>query len=908
MYFHRIYFLLIALVISVALIIGGINLIYNEFNVGYRMNFQSTFTLVGKERNLLKAWAVCQYEKLFRTLFNTNESGLPPVHIYVPEKVQKSLIQDIPVSLKQWRKAYIKDDGRFNRIKVRTRGDNTTHWGYEKKSWRVKRKKQQVVNRVRKLDYIVPRTKNIFDWHLGCRIAHMAGVLAPDTRLVELFINDMSYGVYNESEFLGESFLRNNNIMPVNFYKGEQENAERKLMVDMYLFNNPALWKKLSYFNLLPENDYSDMEYFINLVKCSETSERCFEKLKMVCRIEDWARFSAFQTLIQYSHSSDHHNGRLILDPWKGSVIPVVTDPSVVYSEDEELKLDLPGNSFLGLYHMSSEFILEKYKILNSLLMNDILTNAASEQKTILPSLRKTWARDKYHNQFVYSNMLDRGLAYDNGMEVEWKRFFKRMEFLDEWLRNELSKNPSVSWYKKSKNIVSVVIDSAVPVDKLTFFMQPTEPMPTSVFWDVDGNGVVTVDDIEIPYTFDDNRIILMATWGANHRNGKHYPTQFNIIYGERCAIEALTVNNAITGEEFNALRDSGKKGMSPHRLNRPIIESGTKVLKELPKSMTIEKTMVFSDPVRIHPGTTIKMKPQTSLIFREKLFAEGTEDCPIVITASQPGNPWGVIALHGKSTSNSKLSCLSIDSGSESFVDNVRYSAMLSLHETSNVKLINIKMKNSYKSDDMLHIIYSQDIDIINPLLENALGDAIDIDMSSFVTINGGKIYSSGNDGVDLMSSSALIRNVQILSSGDKGVSVGEASDALIFKSSLNGNVTGIASKDDSMVTVIDSMLNNNKKQVEAYYKNWRYGKGGRVLIDSSVLSAESNDIFADERSMVNILNSEINPQIYKPKETVKIEYLLERSVKEKGDSSLRIYKESSKDLLHKWGISENK
>ena len=113
----------------------------------------------------------------------------------------------------------------------------------------------------------------------------------------------------------------------------------------------------------------------------------------------------------------------------------------------------------------------------------------------------------------------------------------------------------------------------------------------------------------------------------------------------------------------------------------------------------------------------------------------------------------------------------------------------------------------------------------------------------------------------------------------------------------------------DDSSSDIrIDSVLNNNKKQVEAYYKNWRYGKGGRVLIDSSVLSAECNDIFADGRSMVNILNSEINPQIYKPKETVKIKYSLERSVKEKGDSSFKTYNESSKELLHKWGISENK
>ena len=37
--------------------------------------------------------------------------------------------------------------------------------------------------------------------------------------------------------------------MPVNIYKGENNNREFKIGVDINLFNNPSLWSKMSIFN-----------------------------------------------------------------------------------------------------------------------------------------------------------------------------------------------------------------------------------------------------------------------------------------------------------------------------------------------------------------------------------------------------------------------------------------------------------------------------------------------------------------------------------------------------------------------------------------------------------------------------------------------------------------------------------
>ena len=45
----------------------------------------------------------------------------------------------------------------------------------------------------------------------------------------------------------------------------------------------------------------------------------------------------------------------------------------------------------------------------------------------------------------------------------------------------------------------------------------------------------------------------------------------------------------------------------------------------------------------------------------------------------------------------------------------------MLSIHDTKNVSLEDIKLKNNFKYDDLLHIIYSQNINLKNINISNA-------------------------------------------------------------------------------------------------------------------------------------------------------------------------------------------
>ena len=145
----------------------------------------------------------------------------------------------------------------------------------------------------------------------------------------------------------------------------------------------------------------------------------------------------------------------------------------------------------------------------------------------------------------------------------------------------------------------------------------------------------------------------------------------------------------------------------------------------------------------------------------------------PVTITSLTPEGVWGTVALHGPKTGKSLLSHLVLENGSGKIVDHVHYIAMLSIHEAKDVEFRNLTLRNNSAFDDMMHVIYSDNIRLRDCRFENAYSDGLDVDISE-IRIHGCKIINSGNDAIDLMSSRALIEGALLQGSGDKGVSDG--------------------------------------------------------------------------------------------------------------------------------------
>jgi hypothetical protein len=413
-----------------------------------------------------------------------------------------------------------------------------------------------------------------------------------------------------------------------------------------------------------------------------------------------------------------------------------------------------------------------------------------------------------------------------------------------------------------------LVLCGDVPLNRVILEFSQGEKLPKLLAWDADGNGYLSKKDISIPFKLKGNKIELAAIWTANRKTATQnqvqrspeddffsVPTQFQLVADINLVPISVRAANFLTEEVF-LLAPEVSLGNTPSRNNVPVIENKKEGIKVWSNNRVIEGVRIVDERVRILSGTTLRMKKGASLIFRNQVQVEGKSENPVKIVSYNPGDSWGTVALHGPDMAGSVLSHLEIENGSGATLGNIRYIGMLSVHEANDVEFQNLILRKNSKFDDMMHIVYSNDIRLRNCVFEGAFSDGLDVDLST-VLIKDCRFSDSGNDAVDLMGSKALIMKSDLSYSGDKGVSVGEASEAVIFNSSLNRNMVGIESKDGSIAYVINSDLIKNNRQINAYKKNWRYGKGGKVIIDKSTFSSVDNSIKGDKKSDIRIFDS---------------------------------------------------
>ena len=92
-----------------------------------------------------------------KSIINFRENsnlGLKTKRIYVEEQNQKKLLSDTPNSTKVWQDGFhYNQENKLKDMQVRFRGDNPRNWLFEKKNWRMK---------VRKKDVVKQKTKRLF--------------------------------------------------------------------------------------------------------------------------------------------------------------------------------------------------------------------------------------------------------------------------------------------------------------------------------------------------------------------------------------------------------------------------------------------------------------------------------------------------------------------------------------------------------------------------------------------------------------------------------------------------------------------------------------------------------------------------------------------------------------------------
>ncbi len=809
-------------------------------------------------------------KKLSNSFINKKEIGLPTVNLAIPEKSSRSLLNNIPTSTKKWVKAYYMDDNNLKEVQIRSFGDNPYNYMFAQKNIRLKTKKKEMFGRQRYYVYQTAQAYILRDYTYK-KIAKRLGLLVSEVRLVELYINGHSSGIYIERDRLNENFLRRNKIMPINLYKGEQYNSERKIGLDNDLYDNSGLWSKLAYFNYMKDDDKSDLSDFLNRLRKADNSFENLIKIIRYTNADIWSNASILQTLTQASISAYNHNARLAPDPWSGRIHLIPHD--VIFNskniKTKDIILDESYNLLFQILNRSSDFINLKYTKLFNLLNRDrILSNEAKLLEKLKPKILTSQKRDigliqqKYYwgtNIKNYENKLD--------------QFINSLKFRENTLLNILKSKPKTSWDKHSSGFF-IKIDEKIPVSNLKIKFNDLPPKWIAI--DTNNNYIFDEEDklfypsshstFLIPISLYANRIKI-SNLNTSRIKIETANTKFKFFVENKIQPASILGTNPFSKETF-IISKNIIPAVSPTIFNKPIINNlpESNIIKTFSGTVNISNDLIINDIVKILPGTIFKLTEGSSLIFNKQVIAEGTSNKPIIFMKLNDNNkPWGTIAIHGKEASNSVLKNLIIKGGSGDKIDNITYVSMLSLHDTENIRLENLTLSGNFIYDDMLHIIYCNKITIENSIFESSKFDSIDIDISKNIKISNIKIKNSGNDAIDTMESDVNIYNSFLYNSKDKGISAGENSNVKVIKTILKDNNVGLASKDNSFVMVSNSVFDSNNFQLEAYSKNLQYGAPGTINLNNSKLIANQNIVTSKDNSVIIIEKSEVQGDLKK-------------------------------------------
>lgn len=856
----------ISIIIFLAFLVGSFNSILVLWKSVYTDEGQSISSYNSIELDILST-----IENSYKSILPLEKTNIEKIFLYISEKKQNQLLSDLPYSSKKWVKGLILDNYKLEKISVRHRGDNPNNWLHTKKSWRVKRKKNNLKDGTRVFDYLLPRDTALINTYLGYFIANKMNIPAPSYKFVELYINDAYEGLYLEIERLDENFLRKSNIMPVNIYKGTPSRTDKPMNQDADLFNNPFLWEKRSVFNARPPTNYEDLESFLISIRSAVNDDKKMNSLEKKADIKKWANFSAYETIMQSWHNYEKNNMYLISDPWIDEIYPIAfdtifNDTKSILMVEEPINMDNASQALTEIYSNNSKFMFEKYKILNRLIKNNLYEDIKNEVNRIYSLIKTSWKNDPSHTQFVLSNEFERKLFFTKGMDQEIKILIDRISFIENNLKKNFNAKGVHSWNQKN-NQLELVINSLRPITKIKICLESALKEEKLNFISDEGNNFQGIEGDDGCYFFDiilnSNRVkpqydLSRITTFSASSGFEVKSTAFTFRVNKDTKIKKILVR-LLGDDEYLSVSKNKKLSKNSRTIhNKPIklVKSEEELVWQ--GDVFIDESLVINKPIKILPGTTVFLSKNASIIFKNQVNSIGAIENNINFIKYND-EPWGVVALIGKKTEGSRFKFTNFSGGSGGNFDGYEFTGMFSIYSSKNIELSNLNFSNNFIYDDLIHILYSSNIKLKDSVIFDGRSDLIDIDISS-MEISNCIFKNSGNDAIDSMSSNVKILDTYIDLAGDKGLSAGESSIVSVINVTFDNTEIAIQSKDGTHVSVKESNFLDNKLQLDAYQKNWRYGSGGEIEVTGSFFKGRKNLIKAKNKSKILISESFFN------------------------------------------------
>ncbi|MEE2886689.1 MAG: CotH kinase family protein [Planctomycetota bacterium] len=745
---------------------------------------------------------------------------------------------------------------------VRYRGDFAQHWGYAKKSWRIKTKRSQLWEGMRKFNIIAPKYDEQLNNYFGYKLASQMGLIAPRTELVQLAVNGKLRGVHVLVEQLEELTLRANGYMPGDIYAGEMVSKDEYAGIFNAVFEHPRLWEKAAINNHYAIDHATPMVELTRLLN-EWPSEETHAQLARLLNLEAWAKFSAFEALAQTWHFDAVHNWRIYWDANRGQFVPIVWDPIALspYWRPEpksETQADVVLTRLHTTLFQNGDFLRARQRAFEEFFSSGTDQACAAILENTLPKLRRALQSDALRKP------TDLSVA-----NAAANRFVASMNRVWGDLRQAYTGSEGGVRYAQHDGVFTLEVSGRRTVDSLELvFSRPLARLPAvEIRYHLDGRTVrrnlsgasrLTGNTLTI------NAGLLCTAYPflKSRQNGlRNHRRRMRPAYYELVLDGGIPPTSSLFEMKFDRGKDTDQPATRVDQLPKEDLRGLFLAAPDLPHTTTVQwsgemiikgNTEVRED-VLIAAGTRIRMAAGANIRFWGRVLAEGTAEAPIEFGPLIQGQaPWGVVTLQGRDTDSSRFTHCNFALGSGWKHPMWEYSAMFSVHDANDILVRNCRFQDSRVVDDMVHTVYSH-VEFHGCQFDRALMDALDMDICTG-KVNNCLFRNSGNDSLDLMTSKIVVDGTRILDSGDKGISVGE--NTLLFCRNVEfiRCVRGIEGKDSSQAYVYNSLFDANELAVNAYKKNWRYNNGGHVFLNKCRMVNSRGNIRADRSSSISL------------------------------------------------------
>lgn len=776
------------------------------------------------------------------------------IELFVAEADLARLESALPYSGEQFVQAAMKAGPDVHEVRIRHRGDNLPHWGHFKKSYRVRVRKGAALDGMQEFNLVVAKLPEQHNNLLACELARMLGVMAPRTELAQVWLNGRFHGLYELVEQLGEDTLRAHGRVPGTIHSGDLVLQDAWTGVPNRVFENASQWESVGVEPAAAPAVRAPLAELVRVLN-QPASEAVLEQLERIVDIDAFARLSALEVLTQSHHDDETHNWRLHHDPATGLLEPIVWD-LMPWGETSRIgdgrgpELDPVFSHLHEVLHLHAGFLAARHRVLEQ-----FFTSGGDERLLAVVDERFAAAAEVLRAD---RNAMPQDDAAIREAMASMRRY---LVATFDGVRDALAHGAGARWSLPQGEGRGLLLAAGGPGTLGALELRFRTPQPAAPLQLRIARGGATE---------------LLPLTGRCRHAGATVTVQLDLVAQRsrllgrreganqaRSTRRVLTptvvelVGSGIDWSQLVEVRGDGIALAADAALQPAPCADLFRVAAPLPAeplqvsgTWDVRGSHVVRQPVRIAPGTVVRMAEGASLRFEAQLQAMGAPGEPIRFQPAGTG-AWGSVALVGAAASGSVLRLCEFTGGSRHDDPLLPLGAMLSVHACRSVRVLDCTFRDNAPGGSQVQLL-AADAEFERCRFEAASGDALHADASSIV-LGSCTFLGAGQDAVELWASRALVTDGALVRTGAHGVSLHEASRALVVRTRLDAAAVGMAATDGSVLHAANCDIAACAQPFRATATNRGQADGGSVHVHCSTVAAGREPPAVDKDSRLS-------------------------------------------------------